>query len=89
MVYLITYELFDKSKDLTKLHKKIKSHGAWWHHIENVWFIETNQSVNEIYNTIIKFFTKKDNVVIIEVGSEFAGWIPESGGKWLNNRTWN
>lgn len=86
MVYLISYEIADKTRDLSELHNAIKSYRTWWHHIENVWLIETEDGAQNIYSKLYKYLYKKDNLFIINIGSDHSGWLPKSAWDWLHNR---
>lgn len=84
MVNLITYDIFDKSRDLSELEAAIKSTGTWWHHISNVWIIQTDESPNEMYNRLFKHFRAVDTVYIVTITSNHQGWLNKKGWDWFN-----
>ncbi len=83
MVLLITYEVMDKSRNLLPLHLNIKSTGTWWHHIDNVWIIQTNDSPETWYKRIAPFFTQADHVFVTQITRNAFGYLPPQAWEWL------
>ena len=86
MVLLIAYELQDKTKDVSALHNAIKSAGTWWHHLENVWIIQTDKSAEDWAKKLYKHITKSDHLLVVRVDREMHGWLPERAWEWLDKR---
>ena len=86
MVLLITYEIMNKNKDLTELHTAIKSAGTWWYHLENIWIIETDKSAEIWAKKLYKHITTSDHLLVVQVGPDAQGWLPEKAWDWLAKR---
>ena len=80
---LITYEIFDKTRDATALNEAIKSLGAWWHHLGAIWLVDSNKTPNEAYNSLVEHLYKSDHILIIEVKNSYKGWLPKEAWNWL------
>lgn len=88
MVLLISYEIKNKSRDLTALKDTIKSAKTWWHHMGNVWIVQTDLSPDDWYKKLVKHIYRDDNLLIIRVNQSFSGWLPQTAWEWLNKRTY-
>lgn len=89
MVLLITYEISDKSRNLTELHKVIKSTGNWWHHIDTSWIIQTTEDANKWYNKLKPHFKDADRFLVVKITEHHQGWLTEDAWKWLRNRNYD
>jgi hypothetical protein len=45
---LVGYDLNSPRKDYTDLIEKMKSYGAWWHHLDSTWLIKTTKTPTEV-----------------------------------------
>ena len=86
MILLISYEIANKTRDLSELREAIKSSGIWWHHIDNVWLIDTNLFPRAWYRKLVKHIFNNDNLIIIEITDHYYGWLPESAWQWIEER---
>lgn len=86
-VKLITYDLNSPGQDYKKLHETIKSMGAWWHHLDSVWLVDTTLSVHQIVEHIRKASDTNDNLLVLDVaGDARQGWLPQDAWDWINAR---
>ncbi len=61
LILLITYDLNKPGQDYPGLYEALKSSGWWWHHLDPLWIVKTNDSPKSWYeNTLI--LDKNDNV---------------------------
>lgn len=86
MVLLITYEIQDKTRDLTKLYATIMSAGAWWHHIGNFWLVQTLEKPEEWHKKLSPYLTNKDHIFIARITREYYGSLPATAWEWLKNQ---
>ncbi|UCF80708.1 MAG: hypothetical protein JSV08_09440 [Acidobacteriota bacterium] len=65
----------------------IKKFAGWWHYTDNMWLIATDKSPTEIYETFSSHLSgkEKDMVLIIEVGKNFYGLLPQEAWEWLED----
>lgn len=83
---MITYEIANPFRDLTDLYSVLKSAGNWWHHIENVWIIQTDKTTGDWNEILIPYFEQQDNLFIAEITDDYQGLLPENAWKWLEKR---
>lgn len=83
--YLISYDLKKPDQDYTYLIQELKKSNLWWHYLESTWLISTFETTQQIYQRIEKFIDKNDSVIIILVGKEYQGWLPEKAWNWIHN----
>ena len=66
MIYVIAYKL-KKKRDMTALFNELQNPPAGWaHHIDDVWFIATSETANQLYERIRTHFTQSDRFFIVE-----------------------
>lgn len=80
--YLITFNRESKG-NYKLLEEEIKNTFKWWTYLENTWIIITNETANEIWERLEKYFPKEGNILIIEVVSNCQGWLPKDAWEWI------
>lgn len=86
MVLLVAYDIYDPNRDLTLLHNAIKSTGNWWHHLGNVWIVDTVHSPQTMHTWIAPYLMKEDNCLVVRLQKQYYGWLPKEAWEWLNQR---
>lgn len=89
MVYAITLDFENPEKDYSALYDKIKSLGSWMHHLEFTWFVapSTERSAEDIFTQLQPFIDKEDDyMLVVEVTSNYQGWLPDEAWDWMNER---
>ncbi|MGK8225484.1 hypothetical protein ACRS2S_30425 [Achromobacter xylosoxidans] len=82
-VYLITYDFKGSSEKYSHLFDEIKKFSGWWHYIANSWLIITEDSAKEIFGKLKPHVDNDINLLVIEVGKDRQGWLPEKAWEWL------
>lgn len=83
-IYAICYDLNSPGRDYGQLHAAIKSLGdAWWHYLDSTWLVRTDMSADQIRSRLRDLMDVNDNLLVVGVTDEFAGWLPEKAGVWL------
>lgn len=83
---LITYDLNKPGQNYEKLYDKIKTFGAWWHHIDSTWIVDTNLTVGEVNDRLLSVMDDSDSVLILNItGDTYAGWLPQDAWNWLKS----
>lgn len=88
MVLLITYDKTKLSFDWDPLHDAIKAAGTWWHHLPNVWIVDTTESPSIWTSRIKGLLPTNASLLIIEVTDNRQGILPKTAWKWLQNRNY-
>ena len=83
MVYLITYDLNKIGQNYDELYKAIKNLGSWWHYLDSNWLVETDNSSNNISEILRNEIDNNDNLLVIKVTKDYAGWLPQEAWDWL------
>jgi hypothetical protein len=84
-VYCVSYDLNKPGQAYDKLIEELKK-TAWWHFLKSTWLIETEESAEQVWNRIEPRVDKSDNVIIIEVTSNYSGWLPKEAWDWIRER---
>lgn len=83
---LITYDLNEPGQNYEKLYDKIKTFGAWWHHLDSAWIIDTNLTVADISEKLRAVMDDSDSVLVLNItGDSYAGWLSQDAWNWLKN----
>jgi hypothetical protein len=63
----------------------IQSLGAWWHHLETVWIVRSNHSLDEIRDKLKPHIGADDQLLIVNITANDAVWagVSECGSTWL------
>lgn len=88
MVYLVTYDLKQPGQDYSNVHDAIKSCGAWWHHLESTWLVDSSLSADQISKRVLQHIDPNDSLLVIGVTSEHAGWLTKKAWDWINSRVY-
>jgi hypothetical protein len=84
---LIAYDVHPpKGAAYEKLVKAIQSLGSWWHHLETIWIVRSDQSVAEIRDLLSSHIGIEDQLLVIDISGDIAGWagVNDAGSNWLN-----
>lgn len=82
-VLLITYDLKQPVQNYTKLYNTIKTAQTWWHYLDSTWLIVTNESPEHWYRNLKPAINKNDGILIIEVKSNYYGWLSKEAWDWI------
>lgn len=89
MVLMVGYDLNQPGQEYEDLMDAIKGYGAWWHHLDSTWFIQTDDSPSEVRQHLQKFIDKGDELLVIRVVRNWsATGFNNSAYDWLKNRDW-
>ena len=83
MILLISYDLKKPKRDYRGLYREIKKADAWWHYLDSTWIISTNRDPDEWQSRLQEHMDDDDSLLVIEVTSNYQGWLPERAWKWL------
>lgn len=82
-IYEVSYDLKKPGQDYEELIKELKRSSDWWHYLKSTWLIYTNETAEQIYQRIGKFIDKNDYILIINVGKDYHGWLPNDAWDWI------
>lgn len=86
-VFLITYDLSSDEKEYVKLFDLIKEYGTWWHHLESVWIVRTEETAGDIRDNLKSVLNDGDKLLVASLkGSWATRFVDKKGTGWLGNR---
>lgn len=84
-IYAICHQTRLLDRPSPGLRDAIKNIGvAWWHHMEGVWLVQTDRSVDQIYDTLRPQIDDTERLLVMEVTDNCQGWLPEKAWQWIN-----
>lgn len=86
MIYSINYDLKRPGQDYDGLYEAIKKLGAWWHHLDSTWLVDTSLNASQIWARLDPHVDANDSVLVIGVTRDYSGWLPEKAWEWLRGR---
>ena len=86
MIYAINYDLRKPGADYEGLYKAIKSCGAWWHHLDSTWLVDTQLDANGIFSRVKAHIDSNDRMLIVGITRDSSGWLTQEAWNWINER---
>lgn len=82
---LIGYDLNAQGQDYDQLIDRIKTLGAWWHHLDSTWIVQTNMSATSVRDALKPLLDKNDELLVVNITGDAAAWcgFNQSGSDWL------
>lgn len=82
---LITYDLNKPGQNYQGLYEEIKSFGAWWHHLDSTWIVDTRLTVETVADRIRTKVDDSDHFLVLNItGDANQGWLPKKAWEWIN-----
>lgn len=77
MVYNISYDLHAPSQRYDKLHELIMriSNGKWSHTLDSTYIIQSFNSAEQIYNSLLPALDRNDRIFICEITQNYYGQL--------------
>lgn len=82
-MHLVAYDLPDPSDKYVDLFEELRDFENWWHFIDGVWLLYTDESADSIYDKLEPHIDKKVNLLVIDVGDDSQGLLPKKAWKWI------
>ena len=86
-IYLVAYDFPGSSDKYSDLFDELKKSRGWWHYIDSVWLLNTDESADEIYERLERYLDDDINMFITEIGNDYQGWLPDRAWKWIRKHT--
>jgi len=84
MIYSISYDLNRPGQNYQDLYDTIKSAPSWAHAMDSLWFIKTNETVEDWSNRLLSIIDKNDELFLVDItGQSRQGWMNKKIWKWL------
>jgi hypothetical protein len=84
---LIGYDLNSPGQNYEALIDRIKSHGAWWHHLDSTWLVRTSMTAAGMRDDLEGYLDSGDELLVVNVTGDPWGThgISKKGNEWLHN----
>jgi hypothetical protein len=83
---IVSYDLDKPHRNYEDLHKAIKNCGAWWHHLESVWILDSSMTTKAIRDNLEKHIDSGDKLVVFKLSSAWAtSNLKNEANEWLQN----
>lgn len=69
-----------------RLHGEIKTLGEWWHYLESCWLLNSSLDADVISDRLRSKIDSNDRLLVINVGRNYAGWLPQDAWAWIQAR---
>lgn len=83
-IYAVMYDLKSRKHDYSGMFDVLKSSIAWMHYIQDAWFIERDDTTDQIWKLIEPHINNNDFVFIVEINKNYHGALPKEAWHWLN-----
>lgn len=85
-VYNVSYDLNKAGKDYKGLHDELKKfeHN---HLLDSTWLLCTTGTPFQIWERLKAHIDNDDHILIAQITSNTAGWLPKNAWEWINSRT--
>jgi hypothetical protein len=84
---LVGYDLNQPGQNYAELWEKLKTLGAWWHHLDSTWLIRTSLTPHEMHDQLASFLDGNDELLIVDISgrSWWSRGFSERGVKWIHD----
>ena len=82
-IYAINYDLKKPGRNYDGLHEEIKRIGIWWHYLDSTWLVKSNLRAPQIWDRLQKHVDNNDVVLVIEVTTNYSGWLSKQAWEWI------
>lgn len=84
---LVGYDLNRPGQNYGDLIDYLKGLGAWWHHLDSTWLVNTTRTPTQVRDGAAAFLDPGDELLVIDVTSDARAWrgFSDSGSNWLKH----
>lgn len=87
MLYSINYDLKGPKADYALLIEAIKGVGTWWHYLDSMWLVVSQDGAQQVYERIAPYLKPSDNLIVMDVTrSAYWGILPKDAWPWIADR---
>lgn len=85
MIISVSYDLNRPGQDYQDLYNTIKQANSWAHPMDSLWFIQTQESVNDWSDKIRRKIDENDHIFLVDItGKPRQGWMSKEMWDWLD-----
>jgi CRISPR/Cas system-associated endoribonuclease Cas2 len=84
--YLVAYDLHQPGQKHKELKEHLESFGSRWHLQRSVWIVVTDESAEELTNSLLGYFDDNDKLLVLGLSKDSAWWgYNEKTENWLSS----
>jgi hypothetical protein len=84
MILVVVLDLQTQSPKHAQLYEYLKNQGAWAHYLRPIWFLDTSNTPQQVYEGMKSLIEPGDRFFITQLGN-YYGWGPGDMWTWLRN----
>ncbi|MDN3412952.1 MULTISPECIES: hypothetical protein [unclassified Pseudoalteromonas] len=88
-VFCVTYDLNKSGQNYSALYDEIKLSSGWCHALDSVWLISTTENAKQLSDRLRKKIDDNDDLLVIKVTRDYAGWLDKATWDWINKHVTN
>lgn len=87
MMFVVSVSLNPK-RDASAILEELQRSAYWMHYLDETWLIDTNESVDALYQRIAKYTSVNDRVLVIQLARDnpIRTNLPSDAMRWLAER---
>jgi len=82
-IYVITYDFYRPMDCYLSLFRELTLFPKWWHFLADTWLVATDLDAKGILEKLRPHIDDESNLLIVEAGEDFAGWLPKKAWDWI------
>lgn len=83
-VYVVSYDFHQPDPTRYEgLFSALKGFAGWWHFLSGTWLVATELPASQIFERLRPHIDEKVNILILEAGRDFSGWLPKEAWEWI------
>lgn len=82
-IYVISFDFYRPIECYLSLFRELTRFPEWWHFLEDTWLLSTDLDAKGILQKLRPHIDEESNLLIVEAGEDFAGWLPKKAWAWI------
>jgi hypothetical protein len=84
---MVGYDLNRPGQNYEGLIEYLKGLGAWWHHLDSTWLVNTTKTPAEVRDSAVAFLDAGDELLVMDVTGVARAWrgFDNRGSTWLKD----
>ena len=66
------------------LFESLKTQTSWSHYLPDIWMVSTEASAKELSDQLTDYLFDEDRLLVVELVSGYAGWLPRKAWNWID-----
>lgn len=83
-VFCVSYDLRGDEADYSGLFSALQDCARWWHFLESTWLVVFDGTAEELWRRLEPFVQTRDRLLIIAVGRDSQGYLPQKAWDWIS-----